>query len=166
MLDGASGSIVSPGMQCDVSGMRDGDHGRHAMSIRCAGYWLITGALTGSSLLGVLSFGFPFVILGVILVAVGLIWMRGAEWWTALVGFGGVPAVLLLLEVTSRPWACISGPVTGGRPNVGYYTCVETPVGPLTIYHIMAIVFGAIALAGLVWALWRAHVTRARRAAT
>ncbi len=136
------------------------------MSIGRAGYWLITGALIGSSFIGILSFGFPFVILGVILVAVGVIWMRGAEWWTALVGFGGVPAVFLLLAVASRPWACISGPVTGAHPNVGYYDCVETPIGLLTTYHVMAIVFGAIALAGLAWALVRALVTRGRRAAT
>ncbi len=136
------------------------------MSIRRAGYWLITGTLIGTSFLGILSFGFPFVILGVILAAVGVIWMRGEEWWTALVGFGGVPAVFLLLAVTSRPWACISGPVTGAHPNVGYYDCVETPIGLLTTYHVMAIVFGAIALAGLAWALVRALVTRGRRAAT
>ncbi|MGZ3602964.1 MAG: hypothetical protein ACXWQR_19475 [Ktedonobacterales bacterium] len=134
------------------------------MSIKRAGYWLMTGALIGFGGIAILSIGFPFIILGIVLVTVGLVRMRGQEWWAALVGFGGVPALILLWDVTSAPWACAS-PTGGALPNVNYYTCVDTFLGRLTTYHVMAMMFGAIALAGLAWALLRALVMRGQRAA-
>lgn len=82
------------------------------MSIKHAGYWLITGALIGFGIIGILSIGFPFIILGIVLLVVGLIRMRGKEGWAALVGLGSVPALILVWDVTSAPWACASP--TGG----------------------------------------------------
>jgi hypothetical protein len=136
------------------------------MSIKHAGYWFMTGALIGFGSIAILSIGFPFIVLGIVLVTVGLIRVRGQEWWAALVGFGGVPALILVWDVTSKPWACMSTFGGGSLPGINYYTCVDTPVGPLTSYHIMAIGFGAIALLGLVWALLSALITRGRHAAT
>jgi hypothetical protein len=133
------------------------------MSIGHTVYWLITGALIGFGGIAILSIGFPFIVLGLIMVVLGAIRVRGSVWWAALVGFGGVPALILVWDVTSLPWACMSA--GGALPNVRYYTCVDTPLGLLTSYHIMAIGFGTIALAGVAWALLRALVTRGRRAA-
>lgn len=73
-----------------------------------------------------------------------------------MVGFGGVPALILLWDVTSAPWACQpNGGGTSSLPNVNYYTCVDTVVGRLTTYHVLAFGFGAIALLGLAWPLLR-----------
>ncbi|HEX8032838.1 MAG TPA: hypothetical protein VF510_03280 [Ktedonobacterales bacterium] len=135
------------------------------MSIKQAGYWFMTGALIGFGGIAILSIGFPFIVLGIVLVTVGLIRVRGQEWWAALVGFGGVPALILVWDVTSKPWNCMSAFGGGSLPGVNYYTCVDTPVGPLTSYHIMAIGFGAIALLGLLLALLSALITRGRQAA-
>ena len=84
----------------------------------------------------------------------------------AIIGFGLAPAALLLWDVTSQPWACepanhtvVSPIVHGGSytsPN--YFSCVNTFAGPLTTYHVMAAIFGAIALVGVIWGLvmlWR-----------
>lgn len=50
--------------------------------------------------------------------------------------------------------------VTSSQPSVSYYTCVDTPVGPLTTYHILAIGFGIIALVGIAWPLLQAIFRR------
>lgn len=128
------------------------------------GYWLLTGAVIGFGSIAILSIGFPLVIVGIVLVAIGLIRMRGQGWWAAVVGFGGVPALILLWDVTSRPWACAS-PTGGALPNVDYYTCVDTFAGRLTTYHVLAFWFGLIALLGFVWPLARSLVRRSRRTA-
>jgi hypothetical protein len=40
-------------------------------------------------------------------------------------------------------------------PSVNYFSCVGTPLGPFTTYHVMALAFGLIALFGLALALAR-----------
>lgn len=134
------------------------------MSIKRAGYWFLTGALIGFGSIAILSIGFLFIIVGIVLVVIGLNRMRGQERWTAVVGFGGVPALILLRDVTSAPWACTS-PAGGALPNVNYYTCVDTFVGQLTSYHILAFWFGIITLLGIVWPLARYFVRRSWRTA-
>ena len=47
-------------------------------------------------------------------------------------------------------------------PNVNYFSCVETPFGLLTAYHVMAFIFGLIALFGLVWPLAQRVLMRSR----
>jgi hypothetical protein len=131
-------------------------------------YWLLTGALIGFGVIAILSIGFPFLLLGLILIAVGANRLGGAGLWALLVGFGGLPAAILMWDITSAPWACAS-PIGSALPNVNYYTCVDTPFGLLTSYHVMAFGFGVIALAGLAWPLlhqrWvRTHHTPAHRA--
>src|SRR5512146_595527 len=86
-------------------------------------YWLLTGACLGF----------------------GAIRFRGKSLWAALVGFGGAPALLLIWDVVSGPWGCITPGGGDSQPGVRYYTCVETPVGQLTSYHVMAFGFGVIA---------------------
>lgn len=77
------------------------------------GYWLITGALLGFGLIGILSIGAPILLLGLLLLIFGAIRLGGSGLWAAAVGFGSVPALVLLYAVTSAPWACLSaGQVT------------------------------------------------------
>ena len=115
-------------------------------------YWLVTGALIGFGVIAILSIGFPFLLLGMGLVVFGAIRLGGTGLWAALVGFGGLPASVLVWDLNSMPWACAS-PTGGALPNVSYYTCVDTPLGSLTTYHVMAFGFGVIALVGLAWPL-------------
>jgi len=127
------------------------------MSLLRALYWLLVGALLGLGMIAILSIGILLLAAGVILLVIGVIRLRGREWWAAVVGFGAFPALLLLWDVTSAPWACESaggvvqsGASTGGAPQAGvnYYTCY----GSLTSYHVYAIGFGAIALLGILGA--------------
>lgn len=119
-------------------------------------YWLLTGACLGFGVIAILSIGIFFLAAGVILLVVGALRLGGNGLWAALVGFGGAPALLLLWDVTSGPWGCDTpGGGTSSQPGVSYYTCVQTPIGQLTSYHVMALGFGVIALAGLAWPLLR-----------
>jgi hypothetical protein len=127
-------------------------------------YWLLTGALIGFGVIAAASIGIPFFLLGVVLVVVGALRVGGAGLWAALVGFGGLPASILVWDLTSAPWACMS-PTGGELPNVHYFTCVDTFLGPLTTYHVMAFGFGVIALVGLAWPLLHRLWTREHHAA-
>jgi hypothetical protein len=123
------------------------------------GYWLLTGALIGFGCIAILSIGPLFLLLGLILIAIGA-WKVGPRGiWAALVGLGAVPAGILIWDVTSAPWACQGGEAP---PNVNYFSCVETPFGPLTAYHVMAFIFGLIAGVGLLWPLAQSIWTRSR----
>lgn len=123
-------------------------------------YWLLTGACIGFGIIAILSIGIFFLAAGLILLVVGASRFRGRGLWAALVGFGGAPALLLLWDVVSGPWGCITPGGGDSQPGVSYYNCVQTPIGQLTSYHVMAFGFGVIALAGLTWPLLRRLVTR------
>lgn len=129
-------------------------------------YWLVTGAVLGLGVISILSIGLLLLPIGLILLAFGAFRFGARRMWATVVGFGAAPALLLLWDVMSQPWACnpggpgvsgsttqtgVSGSTT--QTGVSYYTCVNTFVGPLTTYHVMAAIFGAIALVGLLWGL-------------
>lgn len=126
-------------------------------------YWLLVGALFGLGVIAILSIGVFLLAAGLALLIFGAIRFGARGLWAGLVGFGAAPALLLLWDVTSQPWACnpggpgLSDATT--QTGVNYYTCVNTPVGVLTAYHVMAAGFGAIALVGLLLGLaallWR-----------
>ena len=131
-------------------------------------YWLFVGALLGFGLIGILSIGVIFLLAGLALLTIGAVRFGGRGLWAAIVGFGAAPAALLLWDVTSQPWACMPANNTVTSPMLppgatytspNYYTCVQTPVGLLTTYHVIAAGFGAIALVGLLLGLaallWR-----------
>lgn len=118
-------------------------------------YWALAGALMGFGVIGILSIGFPFLLLGLGLVIFGLIrrWFTG--FWAFLIGFGGLPALILALDIVTAPPQCPPGPIIL-PPGVHSYECS----GPLGNYVTLAIIFGAIALVGVVWSLvqrLRAH---------
>jgi hypothetical protein len=110
-------------------------------------------------MIAILSIGSLFLLLGVILLVVGALRVGPRGIWAAIVGFGALPAGILIWDVTSMPWACQGGE---GLPNVNYFSCVDTPVGPLTTYHVMAFFCGVIALIGLVWPFAQWLWTRSR----
>lgn len=120
-------------------------------------YWLVVGALFGLGFISILSIGVILLALGIALLIFGAVRLGGKGLWAGVVGFGLAPALLLLWDLTSSPWACepsshtVFGHIihseTYRSPN--YYTCVDTFVGPLTTYHVLAAIFGVIALAGL-----------------
>ncbi|WIG60438.1 MAG: hypothetical protein OJF49_003186 [Ktedonobacterales bacterium] len=143
------------------------------MSRGYAGYWLLTGAALGFGFIGILSIGLPFIALGLGMIVFGAVRRWGRGLWALLVGFGGLPALILLWDVFSAPWACMTNSgyssgvstSTSSQTSMSYYTCVDTPVGPLTTYHVLAMGFGVIALAGLAWPLLRRLWARSRGAA-
>jgi hypothetical protein len=121
-------------------------------------YWLLVGALLGLGVITIFSIGIILLVVGLILLIFGAIRFGGRGLLAAMVGFGAGPALVLLWDVTSMAWACqpasgvISSPVvqsgqTYTSPN--YYSCVNTFLGPLTTYHVMAAGFGAVALVGV-----------------
>lgn len=126
-------------------------------------YWLLTGALLGFGYVAILSIGFPFILLGIILAIFGAALLGGRGLWAALIGFGGLPASILLWDVTSAPWACQPDGGFTPLPNVHYYTCVDTFAGQLTSYHVLAFFLAIIALLGIVWPLLY-HLWSRRRA--
>jgi hypothetical protein len=117
-------------------------------------YWLLTGALLGFGLIAILSGGAPILLLGLVLLIYGAIRLGSSGLWAAAVAFGSIPALILLHDITSAPWACLlAGQEVTTEPNVSYYTCFDTPVGQLSTYQILAIGFGVIALVGIAWPL-------------
>lgn len=123
------------------------------MSIGRILYWLLTGACIGFGVIAILSIGVFFLVAGMILLVVGAIRLGGHELWAALVGFGVLPAAILIWDIVSAPWGCITPGGGESRPGVNYFNCVLTPVGQLTSYHVMAAGFIVVALAGLAWPL-------------
>jgi hypothetical protein len=92
-------------------------------------YWAITGALVGVGVIAILSIGVFLLAASVPLIIIGAVrgWWR--QLWAALVGFGLAPMLILLADLQNR--ASIQ------------------PASTADTYQAMAIVFGAIAGAGL-----------------
>lgn len=125
-------------------------------------YWFIVGACFGFGVISILSIGIIFLVAGLALLIFGAIRFGPARLWAAIVGFGALPAAILIWDVTSQPWACEPAnhitvspivPPGGSYTSPNYFTCVNTFAGPLTTYHVMAAIFGAIAIVGLLWGL-------------
>jgi hypothetical protein len=111
-------------------------------------YWLITGALLGIGLISILSIGLPLLLTGLILLIAGLIRLRVRNLWALLVGFGGLPALVLILDIITAPPRCTGQPLMV-PPGGGSASCGFIP----TSYYVFAVVFGLITLAGFAW-LW------------
>jgi len=114
------------------------------------GYWIITGGLIGFGLLGALSIGLPFLLLGLVLLIAGLFFWRAKGFWVLLVSLGAIPALILLFDILTAPPPCPSGPIIL-PPGSQSYECS----GPLDSYYVLAAIFGALALLGLAWPLFR-----------
>ncbi|CAN5865784.1 hypothetical protein BH23ACT11_BH23ACT11_11670 [soil metagenome] len=125
-------------------------------------YWAVAGSFVGVGLIGILSIGYPFLILGLIMIAFGMIKVGTRHAWASLVGFGVVPVMFLSASVVevfffSDPscsgifWGnsvSASGSVAPGQESI---TCVQVPGS----YLIMLAIFSAIVLFGLIWRFFR-----------
>jgi hypothetical protein len=94
-------------------------------------YWFVAGALLGFGVIAILSIGVLFLLAGLIMVVIGAIRFGARGLWAGLIGFGLVPMLILLNDL-------------------------QQPIQPESTaqaYQMLAIIFGAIALLGLVWGL-------------
>jgi hypothetical protein len=124
-------------------------------------YWVATGAVAGFGLIGLMTIGFPFVVLGLVLAVVG-VWRPGAGGaWGFLIGFGGLPTLVFLSNLLegirtalnpycaeSRGFGTPASPATGSikiPPGVDHVECALIPGS----YYIMFVIFTGIALLGV-----------------
>jgi hypothetical protein len=120
-------------------------------------YWIVTGGLLGFGVLGLLSIGLPFLLLGLLLLIVGLFFWRAKGFWVLLVSVGAIPAAILLFDIVTAPPPCPAGPIRLPAGSHGYECS-----GPLGSYYILAAIFGALALVGIAWPFLR-WLLQARR---
>jgi len=106
-------------------------------------YWLIAGGIMG---FGLIAFGLGLLptLLGGILAVYGVRLFGTRGFWMTLVGMGVLP-MLLLLSVYLKPRSC--------GPGCDIYVPDSTLYG--------AMLFGAIALVGLIWGLIELRQSRA-----
>ena len=114
------------------------------------GYWLITGGLIGFGVLGLLSIGLPFLLLGLLLLIAGLRFWHTQGFWLVLIGLGVLPTAILVFDIMTAPPPCPAGPIRL-PPGVHSYECG----GSLNNYYVLAAIFGALALVGAAWPLFR-----------
>lgn len=110
-------------------------------------YWGLIGALIGFGLLSINSIGTPFVLAGLILAIVAALRLKSGGLWAALIGCGVVPVVGFVYDILTVPSTC----ATGQQTHCGHLS---------SSYYVAPLVFGAIALVGVVWALVKRRVIR------
>jgi len=71
-------------------------------AIETTTYWAFSGALVGYGVIGGFSIGIPLVLIGIFFMSFGLARLEHRGLWAALVGFGAVPAGLLLYNSDSN----------------------------------------------------------------
>jgi hypothetical protein len=113
----------------------------------------------GFGLIGLMTIGFPFVVVGLIMAVVG-VWKPGIGGaWGILVGFGGLPALVFLTHIAAgvrtalNPYCDQQGPATTIPPPAGPVECALIPGS----YYVMFAIFTAIALFGVVLRVLRAR---------
>jgi hypothetical protein len=127
-------------------------------------YWAATGAVLGFGLIGLMTVGFPFVIVGLAMALVG-VWKPGTGGaWGILIGFGGLPALVFLSHIVQgvrtalNPYCALpGGPATGIPPAAGPVVCAYIPGS----YYVMFAIFTAIALLGVALGLLLSARSRA-----
>jgi hypothetical protein len=115
-------------------------------------YWFTCGALIGLGLAGIFSVGLPLIVLGVVFLLYEVRKVGDKYLWAVVVGFGVAPASLMLSTyLTSNlcPPGGNSLAVTVGPGES--FSCSYFPDSYL--YDIG--IFGAVALIGLGWGLYR-----------
>lgn len=122
-------------------------------------YRTLTGAMIGFGLIGLMTIGFPFLIVGAVMIVIGLLRFGIAGLPAFFVGFGGVPALLLTFSLAEQAfsvtWFCSSISFTANRADgsisisadgaVTEVLCVTIP-GQIIV---LAAVSWSIALLGL-----------------
>jgi hypothetical protein len=125
-------------------------------------YWLVAGAVVGFGLIGIMTIGFPFLIIGMVLCVVG-IWKPGiGRSWAFLIGLGGLPALVFLRHIIDAALTALNpycseyfnNPGIGVPPSAGTVTCYYTPAS----YYVMFVISVAITLSGVaIYLLLRAR---------
>jgi hypothetical protein len=114
--------------------------------------WFTCGALVGLGLATIFSVGLLLIVLGVVFLVYETRKAGVKDLWAAVVGFGVAPASLMLSSyLTSN--LCPPGP-NGLSITVGpgeSFSCTGFPDG----YLYFVATFGAVALTGLGWGLYR-----------
>lgn len=127
-------------------------------------YWAIAGGFVGFGLIGILSIGYPFLVIGVIMVVLGALKVGIRSAWSALVGFGAVPAVFLSASLVSALFladpscsgifwgnsASVSGSVTLA-PGEESVTCSMVPGSYVVLLGISLVIM----ISGLGWRFFR-----------
>jgi hypothetical protein len=117
--------------------------------------WAVGGSLAGFGLIGILSIGFPFLLAGLAVLVFAILKAGARGAWAGVVGFGGVPALVLLANVATdlltADWSCSSvswgnsgygsGSLAGGEESI---TCTTIPGS----YIVLLAMFGSIASVG------------------
>jgi hypothetical protein len=118
-------------------------------------YWMSAGGLIGFGLIGILSIGFPFLLVGLGMVIYGAVRRWIDTFWAAFVGFGILPALFLMYDIITTPPPC---PPQGLSlpPHATSVSCGSIPGS----YSVLLVIFGVIALAGGIWPLIRRFRTR------
>jgi hypothetical protein len=93
-------------------------------------YWFVAGGLLGFGVLSLLSIGAPLMVLALILIVIGAIRLGPRGAFGAFLGAGLVPFPFLLIDILNPELQPAANDQTG---------------------TVLAIVFGAIALAGVAW---------------
>jgi hypothetical protein len=127
------------------------------MAARPLWYWLLAGALIGFGVIGILSIGFPFLLVGCGLLMYGVIRFRFRGFWAFLVGFGTLPAIILIVDILTAPAPCTGQPLML-PPHVSSISCGSIPPS----YSTLAIFFACTALLGGGWPLLRILLRRLR----
>ena len=117
-------------------------------------YWLVAGAVVGFGLIGIMTIGFPFLIIGMVLCVVG-VWKPGIGGsWAFLIGLGGLPALVFLRHIIDAALTALNpycseyfnSPGIGVPRSAGTVTCYYTPAS----YYVMFVISVAITLSGVV----------------
>ncbi len=130
-------------------------------------YWTATGALMGFGLIGLMSIGFPFLIVGTVMAVVGIVKPGPEGAWAFPVGFGGLPALIFLshmvegISTTMNPYCSKVGEGGGtiilpAGSAVDEVSCSFIPAS----YYVMFAIFATIALFGLMLRFLLRHRAR------
>ena len=116
-------------------------------------YWLVAGAVVGFGLIGLMTIGYPFLIVGMVLCIVG-VWKPGIGGsWAFLIGLGGLPALVFLRHIADaaltamNPYCSedLNSPGIGVTPGADTVTCSYAPAS----YYVLFGISVAITLSGV-----------------
>lgn len=117
-------------------------------------YWALTGAMIGFGLIGLMSTGVPFLIIGAMMVMVGLLRFGLVGTPAFFVDFGGVPALLLTISLAeqafSATWSCSSISFT---ENSAHGSGTISADGSVTEVLCMTIPGQIVVLAAVSWCM-------------
>lgn len=123
------------------------ERGNVPMRTREPLYWGLIGALLGFGLISINSVGLPFLLVGLALSILAGLRLKSGGLWAALSGFGVVPVAGYLYTIITTPATCAPNQIS----HCGHLS---------STYYVAPIIFGAIALAGILWAVVKRLVIR------